>query len=167
MSSPCVSQITPPPPKPTDLLSGSMGHLRECSASSWVRMRKIGLNGCRFYCSQASTGFFPFELLFSRQPRGVLDVLREEWETFLPGSESPSAHLATLQSKLKHTACLVQEELTRSQDRQKRRYDKAVQPHSFNPSQRVLLLLTSSENKLLMEWQDPFKVTQRVGDVND
>lgn len=30
---------------------------------------------------QASTGFSPFELLYGRQPRGLLDVLREEWET--------------------------------------------------------------------------------------
>ncbi len=29
---------------------------------------------------QASTGFSPFELLYGRQPRGVLDVLRETWE---------------------------------------------------------------------------------------
>ncbi len=29
---------------------------------------------------KASTGFSPFELLYGRQPRGVLDVLRETWE---------------------------------------------------------------------------------------
>lgn len=29
---------------------------------------------------QASTGFSPFELLYSRQPRGLLDVLKEEWD---------------------------------------------------------------------------------------
>ncbi|KAI2645131.1 Retrovirus-related Pol polyprotein from transposon 17.6 [Labeo rohita] len=29
---------------------------------------------------QASTGFTPFELLFGRQPRGLLDVAREAWE---------------------------------------------------------------------------------------
>ncbi len=29
---------------------------------------------------QASTGFSPFKLLYGRQPRGVLDVLRETWE---------------------------------------------------------------------------------------
>ncbi len=28
---------------------------------------------------QASTGFTPFELLFGRQPRGLLDVAREAW----------------------------------------------------------------------------------------
>lgn len=29
---------------------------------------------------QVSTGFSPFELLYGRQPRGILDLLREIWE---------------------------------------------------------------------------------------
>lgn len=29
---------------------------------------------------QASTGFMPFELLFARRPRGLLDMAREAWE---------------------------------------------------------------------------------------
>ncbi|KAL1263245.1 hypothetical protein QQF64_005984 [Cirrhinus molitorella] len=35
---------------------------------------------------QASTGFTPFELLFRRQPRGLLDVAKEAWE------QKPAAH---------------------------------------------------------------------------
>ena len=32
------------------------------------------------YLPQASTGFFPFELLYGRTVRGPLDVLKETWE---------------------------------------------------------------------------------------
>lgn len=35
---------------------------------------------------QASTGFSPFELLFSHRPRGLLDVMKENWE------QQPSPH---------------------------------------------------------------------------
>ena len=29
---------------------------------------------------QTSTGFPPFELLYGKNPRGILDLLREKWE---------------------------------------------------------------------------------------
>ena len=29
---------------------------------------------------QASTKFSPFELLFGRKPRGILDLVKENWE---------------------------------------------------------------------------------------
>ena len=31
--------------------------------------------------SQAATGFSPFDLVFGREVRGPLDILKEEWET--------------------------------------------------------------------------------------
>lgn len=37
---------------------------------------------------QTSTGFFPFELLYGRQVRGPLDVLRETWESSSKSNES-------------------------------------------------------------------------------
>lgn len=116
--------------------------------------------------SQASPGFSPFELLFDRHPRGVLDVLRNEWETFLQGSVSLSAYMTALRNKLKETTKVLREELTKCQEGQKKLYGETVQPHSFAPGQNVLLLLLSSENKLLMGWQEPFKETQWVGGVN-
>ncbi len=42
---------------------------------------------------QASTGFSPFELLYGRQPRGVLDVLRETWEEGPSESKNEIQHV--------------------------------------------------------------------------
>jgi transposase InsO family protein len=39
---------------------------------------------------QASTGFSPFELLYGRRPRGLLDLAKEAWES------QPSPHRTTL-----------------------------------------------------------------------
>ena len=36
---------------------------------------------------QASTGFSPFELLYGRQVRGPLDMLKERWESSSQSSE--------------------------------------------------------------------------------
>ncbi len=40
---------------------------------------------------QASTGFTPFELLFGRQPRGLLDVAKEAWE------QQPAVHRSVIE----------------------------------------------------------------------
>ncbi|KAL1248849.1 hypothetical protein QQF64_022167 [Cirrhinus molitorella] len=45
----------------------------------WDRMLPYVLFGVR-EVPQASTSFTPFELLFGRQPRGLLDMAREAWE---------------------------------------------------------------------------------------
>ena len=42
---------------------------------------------------QASTGFSPFELLYSREVRGPLDVLKENWESGQRSSESVIGHV--------------------------------------------------------------------------
>lgn len=51
----------------------------------WDKMLPYVLFGIRGV-PQASTGFTPFELLFGRQPRGLLNVAREAWE------QQPAAH---------------------------------------------------------------------------
>lgn len=77
----------------------------------------------------------------------------------LHGGQSHSAYLAVLRDTLR-------EELEKSQQKQKWHYNEAVHPRTFIPGQKVLLLLPSSENKLLMGWQGPYELAQWVGEVN-
>lgn len=51
---------------------------------------------------QASTGFSPFELLYGRQSRGVLDVLREAWEEGPTNVKNAIQYVLDLREKL-HT----------------------------------------------------------------
>lgn len=45
---------------------------------------------------QASLGFSPFELLHGRHPRGILDVVREDWEEGVQEQPFPlSLHCST------------------------------------------------------------------------
>ena len=40
---------------------------------------------------QASTGFSPFELLYGRRPKGVLDLIKETWEEGSSDSKTKSS----------------------------------------------------------------------------
>ncbi|TKS64962.1 Retrovirus-related Pol polyprotein from transposon 412 [Collichthys lucidus] len=51
---------------------------------------------------QASTGFSPFELLFGRKPRGVLDLVKESWEEGPSPSKNEVQYILDLRAKL-HT----------------------------------------------------------------
>ncbi len=115
---------------------------------------------------QASTGFSPFELLYRRQPRGVLDVLRETWEEGPSESKNEIQHVLDLRTKLHTLGQLSMENLLQAQDKQSRLYNRGTRLRKFAPGDKVLVLLPTSSSKLLAKWQGPFEVTRRVGDLN-
>ena len=61
---------------------------------------------------------------------------------------------------------LAQEELEKSQKQYKGHYDQKVKPRRLEVGDRVLILLPTDSNKLLMQWRGPFTVENRVG-AND
>ncbi|CAI5694349.1 unnamed protein product [Oreochromis niloticus] len=53
--------------------------------------------------------------------------------------------------------------MVEAQQQQKSWYDKSARQRSFEPGQRVLVLLPSDNNKLLVKWQGPFEVMRKLG----
>ena len=56
--------------------------------------------------------------------------------------------------------------MEKEQSRQKFWYDKGARSRVFSSGDLVLVLLPTSSNKLLAQWQGPYQVKERKGDVN-
>ena len=114
---------------------------------------------------QASTGFSPFELLYGRDVRGPLDVLRDTWESGTASDENVISYVLSTREKLSQMAEVVKENLTKAQRYQKTWYDKGARLREFITGDLVLVLLPTTSNKLLAQWQGPYQVLQRMGKV--
>ncbi|KAJ8395432.1 hypothetical protein AAFF_G00031660 [Aldrovandia affinis] len=113
---------------------------------------------------QIFTGFSPFELLYRRRPRSILDLLKETWEEIPSSSQNEVQSVLELRATLHSLREVPQERLLQAQERL--RSKKGPQLRIFQPGDKVLVLLPMSACKLPAKWQGPFEVTRRVGDVD-
>ena len=114
---------------------------------------------------QASTGFSPFKLLYGRQVRGPLDVLRESLEAKERSTESIVSYNLAMREKLAKMSELVEQNMSRSQNQQKAWYDRNAHTRRFKPGDKVFVLLPTSTNKLLAQWEGPYDILRKVGRV--
>ncbi|KAL2089209.1 hypothetical protein ACEWY4_016108 [Coilia grayii] len=120
------------------------------------------------YCEvpQASTGFSPFELLYGRQVRGPLDMMKEAVEGQPPqNGMNILSYIIKMRDKMESLTEQVQENMKVAQATQKRWYDRSARDRAFKLGQQVLLLLPTTESSLLAKWQGPFTVHRKVGQV--
>lgn len=90
---------------------------------------------------QCSTGFSSFELLYGRQVRGPLDMLKEEWMAEKPAQCSVISYVLQMRDKLETSRTLAKENL---QDAQKVWYDNHAREKDLKPGQKVIVLLPCS-----------------------
>ena len=113
-----------------------------------------------------STGFSPFELMYGRDVRGPLDVLREHWDSDTKGEESAVSYVLLMRERLEKMATLVQTNVAKAQRQQKCWYDKKARQRAFQPGEQALVLLPTSTSKLTAQWQGPYQIVRAVGRVN-
>ena len=118
--------------------------------------------------TQESLGFSPFELLYGRNVRGPMAFLRELWTDEVKYEEVRSTYdyVINLRKRLEHNCELAMKNLQKVQGKQKAYYDRRAQPRSFKVGDKALLLLPTSSNKLLLQWQGPFEIVEVLSRVD-
>ncbi|XP_027865809.1 uncharacterized protein LOC114140258 [Xiphophorus couchianus] len=114
---------------------------------------------------QASTGFSPFELLYGRQVRGPLDMLKENWVAGVASGSSEAAsptniisYILQMRDNLEKYREQVKDHMEKAQHKQKVWYDRRARERELKTGQKVLVLLPSGPSKLLAKWQGPYTV---------
>ncbi|KAG8538400.1 hypothetical protein GDO81_022717, partial [Engystomops pustulosus] len=115
---------------------------------------------------QASTGFSPFELVYGRHPRGLLDIAKETWEQEPTPHKSVIDHISDMQDRVAAVMPIVKEHMEEAQITQSRVYNRSAKVRTFNPGDRVLVLVPTVESKFLAKWQGPYEVIEKIGEVN-
>ena len=75
-------------------------------------------------------------------------------------------YVLELKDRLQETCEVAKQELSKSQGKQKRYYDVKSHERKFKEGDKVLLLLPTDANKLLMQWKGPFGVIECRQDNN-
>ncbi|XP_062607411.1 uncharacterized protein LOC134269206 [Saccostrea cucullata] len=117
---------------------------------------------------QESLGFSPFELVYGHRVRGPMRILRELWTKEETDSEVRSTYqyVVDLRERLESTCQLARENLEKSSERYRAHYNKKAKNRDMSVGEKVLVLLPTDSNKLLMQWKGPFEIVKKLGKVD-
>ena len=117
---------------------------------------------------QESLGFSPFELLYGRNVRGPMQILRKLWsvEETDEHARLTYQYVVDLREPLEKTCKLAQNNVRKVDIKQKAFYDKRERSRKFDVGDKVLLLLPSESNKVLLQWNGPYEVLEVVTVIN-
>ena len=117
---------------------------------------------------QESLGFSPFELLYGHNVRGPMQILRELWsvEETDEHARLTYQYVIDLRERLEKTCKLAQDNVRKLDIKQTAFYDKRLRSRKFDVGDKVLLLLPSESNKVLLQWNGPYEVLEVVNAMN-
>ena len=115
----------------------------------------------------ATTGWSAFELLYTHEVRGPTKILRESWTNESEGqSRSVAEYLIKTRERLQRCSELAQAAATVAQQKMKTWYDQKSRIRKLNVGDLVLVLLPTTENKLLSRYRGPDCITRQISEFN-
>ena len=98
--------------------------------------------------------------------RGPVAVLKEAWESGKSQDASVAAYVMQIREQLQQMTDLVEYNMEKAQDNQKKWYDRNARSRKFEPGDQILVLLPTAMSKLLAQWQDSYEVVKPFGEVD-
>ncbi|XP_076031959.1 uncharacterized protein LOC143019863 [Oratosquilla oratoria] len=116
----------------------------------------------------SSKGFPPSKLLYGRQIRGPLKILKEQWyqETPQHPKQTVNQYIDQLKHRLKVVRNIALENLAASQAKMKTHFDQKAKVRTFKPGDEVLLYLPIPGAPLTHKFQGPYIVSHRLNKLN-
>ena len=117
---------------------------------------------------QESLGFSPFELIYGRAVRGPMSILKELWSKEIkdPSVKTTYQYVVDLRDRLESTCQLAKENLASAANKQRAYYNRNARTRKLKVGDKVLVLLPTDNNKLLMQWKGPFNVVKKLNAVD-
>ena len=117
---------------------------------------------------QQSVGFSPFELVYGRTVRGPMTILRELWSKDIsdPEIKSTYQYVIDLREKLEDTCKMAKENLERASRRYRTYFNRKAKDRNMSVGEKVLVLLPTSNNKLLLQWKGPYQIVEKFGKMD-
>ncbi len=114
---------------------------------------------------QESLGFAPFDLLYGRKVRGPVQILRELWTKDIESDEVRTTYeyVLNLQTRLEETMEVAHESLAKAAGKYKKYYNAKSKERNMRVGEKVLVLLPTNKNKLLLQWKGPFVIEEKFG----
>ena len=108
------------------------------------------------------TGFSPFTLLFGRDVRGPLELLRYSWIERSDEGSSISEWLLGVRARMGEMAEIVSDRETKAKQTMKKFYDRSASIKTFSAGDMVLVRKPVLHGKLGDSWDGPYQVEKQV-----
>lgn len=114
----------------------------------------------------ATLGFSPFELLYGRDVRGPLSIVRQQWAKKKTQSRSIVEFVQDMQKKLEEVSTLARDREEKTKAKVKTWYDQKARERNFEVGDQVLVLLPEDHCKTTAEWHGPYTVIRKASNVS-
>jgi hypothetical protein len=146
-------------------LRNMMKSLSEQEKQSWDEFIPHFLFAYREVPNQA-TGYSPFELIYGRQVRGPLSVIKHNWVTEENDTKDIVTHMVDMRKRMTGLLEQANQNLAQFQKKMKAAYDKDAVHREFEPGDKVLVFLPESAAKIDNKWQGPYTIVRKINQVN-